>query len=203
MTARVLIVDDLVANIRLLEARLAAEYYEVLTAMNGPAALDICARGLCDIVLLDVMMPGMDGLEVCRRLKQNPMTAHIPVVMVTALDEPADRVAGLEAGADDFLTKPVNDIALITRVKSLVRLKMLTDDWIAQASTSTAIGLEDAVDSTKIDGDGGRILLVDRMAMAPPHLAQWIRPVSMVEVEPEQANCIGRTVPRTHEIRER
>ncbi len=85
--------------------------------MNGPAALEICARGQCDIVLLDVMMPGMDGHEVCRRLKGNPRTAHIPVVMITALDQPADRVAGLEAGADDFLTKPVNDIALITRVK--------------------------------------------------------------------------------------
>ena len=96
MTARVLVVDDVVANTKLLEARLAAEYFEVVTATNGPDALEICARGQCDIVLLDVLMPGMDGLEVCRRLKADARTAHIPVIIVTALDQPADRVAGLE-----------------------------------------------------------------------------------------------------------
>ena len=95
-----------------------AEYFEVLTAMNGAEAIDICERGQCDVVLLDVMMPGMDGFEVCRRLKADPRTAHIPVVMITALDQPSDRVAGLEAGADDFLTKPVNDLALMTRVRA-------------------------------------------------------------------------------------
>ncbi len=73
-------------------------------------------------------MPGMDGFEVCRRIKSNPKTAHVPVVMVTALDQPSDRVAGLEAGADDFLTKPVDDAALFARVRSLVRLKMMTDE---------------------------------------------------------------------------
>src|SRR6266516_3354020 len=99
MTARILVVDDNVANIKLLEARLAAEYFEVVTAMNGPEALDVCARGQCDIVLLDVMMPGMDGFEVCRRLKADSRTAQIPVIIITALDQPADRVAGLEAGA--------------------------------------------------------------------------------------------------------
>lgn len=134
MTARILVVDDIEANVRLLEARLMAEYFEVLTATNGPDALDICAKGQCDIVLLDVMMPGMDGFEVCRRLKADPRTAHLPVVMVTALDQTEDRVTGLEAGADDFLTKPVNDLALITRVKSLVRLKMLTDELRLRAA---------------------------------------------------------------------
>jgi two-component system response regulator MprA len=121
MTARVLVVDDLVANIKLLEARLAAEYFEVISATNGPAALEICALGQCDIVLLDVMMPGMDGLEVCRRLKRNPRTAHIPVVIVTALDQPADRIAGLEAGADDYLVKPFSTAELIARVRALLR----------------------------------------------------------------------------------
>ncbi len=77
MTARVLIVDDVFANIRLLEARLTAEYFTVITAMSGPQALDICERGECDVVLLDVMMPGMDGYEVCRRLKSAPQTAHL------------------------------------------------------------------------------------------------------------------------------
>ena len=200
MTARVLIVDDLVANIKLLEARLAAEYYEVLTAMNGPAALDICARGQCDIVLLDVLMPGMDGLEVCRRLKQNPMTAHIPVIMVTALDEPADRVAGLEAGADDFLTKPVNDIALITRIKSLVRLKMLTDDWIAQATTSTEIGLDEAVDSTKIDGDGGRILLVDDSPAVAGRIQAMLATLHTVDLETDPQEALFKAAEGDYDL---
>ena len=113
MTARVLIVDDILANVRLLQARLEAEYFEVVTASSGQAALDICARERVDVVLLDVMMPGLDGFEVCRRLKSQAQTLHIPVVMVTALDQPSDRVQGLESGADDFLTKPVDDIALV------------------------------------------------------------------------------------------
>src|SRR4051794_14812621 len=128
MSARILVVDDILANVKLLEARLTAEYFDVITAMSGPEAIDICERSQCDIVLLDVMMPGMDGFDVCRHLKTHPSTSHIPVVMVTALDQPTDRVRGLEAGADDFLTKPVNDIALLTRVRSLVRLKMITDE---------------------------------------------------------------------------
>ncbi len=106
MSARVLIVDDLFPNIKLLETKLSLEYFDVVSAMNGPDALAICEKGLCDIVLLDVMMPGMDGFEVCRRIKATPTTAHLPVVMVTALDQPSDRLRGLDAGADDFLTKP-------------------------------------------------------------------------------------------------
>src|SRR5260370_19729014 len=100
MTARILVVDDIPPNVKLLEARLSAEYFEVLTAASGPEALAICQDGACDIILLDVMMPGMDGFEVCRRLKTNPTTAHLPVVIITALDQPADRLRGLEAGAD-------------------------------------------------------------------------------------------------------
>ena len=142
MTARVLVVDDVPANVKLLEARLSAEYFDVVTAMSGAEALAICARAECDIVLLDVMMPDMDGFEVCRRLKANPATHHIPVVMVTALDSPADRVRGLEAGADDFLTKPVSDVALIARVRSLSRLKMMTDELRMRAVTSREIGIE-------------------------------------------------------------
>ena len=141
MTARVLIVDDVEANVKLLEARLTVEYFETLTARSGPEALRICADEAPDVVLLDVMMPGMDGFEVCRRLKADPVTQHIPVIMVTALDQRSDRVQGLEAGADDFLTKPVDDIALVTRVKNLSRLKTLTDEMLMRASTSEQMGV--------------------------------------------------------------
>src|SRR5918994_1408900 len=143
MTARILVVDDIPANVRLLEVRLLAEYFEVLTAANGPDAIETCENGKVDVVLLDVMMPDMDGFEVCRRLKADPATSHIPVIMITALDQVADRVRGLEAGADDFLTKPVNDLQLMTRVKSLVRLKMLTDELRLRASTTRNIGIEE------------------------------------------------------------
>lgn len=128
MTARVLVVDDVVANVRLLEAKLSAEYFEVLTALNGAEALEAVHASAPDIVLLDVMMPGMDGIEVCRRIKSSVASAHIPVILLTALDQPEDRARGLAAGADDFLTKPVNDVALFCRVKSLVRLKLLADE---------------------------------------------------------------------------
>src|ERR1700674_3839638 len=116
MTARVLVVDDVAANVKLLEARLSAEYFDVATAQSGAEALAACERAECDIVLLDVMMPDMDGFEVCRRLKTNPLTHHIPVVMVTALDQPSDRVAGLEVGGERFLPTPVPDGGRLTRV---------------------------------------------------------------------------------------
>jgi two-component system cell cycle response regulator len=164
VTARILVVDDVVANVRLLEARLSAEYFEVIPATSGRQALDIAQRGACDIVLLDVMMPGMDGLEVCRRLKANARTAHLPVIMVTALDQSSDRLAGLDAGADDFLVKPIDEIALVTRVKGLVRLKMLTDQLMVRAATSAGIGLEEALDPAKIAGTGGKVLVVDDSA---------------------------------------
>ena len=162
MTARVLVVDDVPANVKLLEARLSAEYFDVVTAMSGARALAICERAECDLVLLDVMMPDMDGFEVCRRLKTNPATHHIPVVMVTALDQPSDRVRGLEAGADDFLTKPIPELALIARVRSLARLKMVTDELRMRALTSRDIGIESPEREAVADtGRGGRVLIVD------------------------------------------
>jgi two-component system cell cycle response regulator len=183
MTARVLVVDDVVANVKLLELRLSAEYFEVVTAMSGPEALEICGRGQCDIVLLDVMMPGMDGFEVCRRLKANPKTAHVPVILVTALGEAADRVAGLEAGADDFLTKPVNDLSLITRVKSLVRMKMLNDELMMRAATSTEIGLDEAFDQGSLAGEGGRILLIDDVPNSIDRIRQVLSGKHTLELE--------------------
>ena len=141
MSARILIVDDVPANTRLLEAKLSAEYYEVASARDGFEALRMAAEWQPDLILLDVMMPGMDGFECCRKLKDDPATLHIPVVMVTALGEPSERLRGLEAGADDFLTKPVEYDTLMARVRSLVRLKRLLDEWRARGETARALGL--------------------------------------------------------------
>lgn len=160
MSARVLVVDDILPNVKLLEAKLSAEYFDVLTAMNGEEALRKVAEESPDLVLLDVMMPGMDGFEVCAKIKDEPKTAHIPVVMVTALTDVHDKVRGLEAGADDFLSKPINDTALMARVRSLVRLKMSTDEWRIRANTANQLGVDDlGVFEEKIEH--AKILLVE------------------------------------------
>lgn len=129
MSARILIVDDNPLNIKLLAARLTREYYVVETVTDGFQCLDAVRKNIPDLILLDVMMPGMDGFEVCRKLKAEPATRHIPVVMVTALTDVSDRVQGLLAGADDFLSKPINEVALLARVRSLLRLKFMMDEW--------------------------------------------------------------------------
>src|ERR1700732_2466005 len=144
MSARVLVVDDVEANVKLLEAKLSSEYFDVLSAFDGHSALEIADSEVPDIILLDVMMPRMDGFEVCRRLKANPRTADVPVVMVTALSDVADRLRGLEAGADDFLTKPVNDTALFARVRSLVRLKRTMDELRLREEVCRQFGIADA-----------------------------------------------------------
>jgi two-component system cell cycle response regulator len=117
MTGRVLVVDDNLFNVKLLEARLQIAAYEVATAFGGEEALAKVAAFKPDLVLLDVMMPGMDGYEVCRRLRANPQTSRLPVVLVTALDKESDRATGREAGADDFLTKPVEDDVLFPAIR--------------------------------------------------------------------------------------
>ena len=176
MTARILVVDDIPANVKLLEARLLAEYFEVLTAYSGAEALEACENGKVDVVLLDVMMPQMDGFEVCRRLKADPATQHIPVVMVTALDHISDRVRGLEAGADDFLTKPVNDLQLMTRVKSLVRLKTLTDELRLRASTTRNIGIEELLSRRNaVVEEESRVLLVDDRPGSAERISRMLR----------------------------
>jgi two-component system cell cycle response regulator len=191
MTARVLVVDDIPANVKLLEARLSAEYFDVITAMSGEEALAICERAECDLVLLDVMMPDMDGFEVCRRLKTNPVTHHIPVVMVTALDQPSDRVRGLEAGADDFLTKPIPELALIARVRQLTRLKMVTDELRMRALTSRDIGIESPEREAVADtGRGGRILIVDDRQASSERIAATLGTEHTVEVEPNPAEAL-------------
>ena len=186
MTARVLVVDDILANVKLLEARLAAEYFEVLTAYSAREALDILARERVDVVLLDVMMPGMDGFEACRRIKSNPRTHHVPVIMVTALDQPSDKVQGLESGADDFLTKPVDDIALITRVKNLARLKVLNDEMLMRATTGRQMGVaENAALEKALSGRSGRILVVDDHPRSATRLVEALSTTHDAVVEPD------------------
>jgi two-component system cell cycle response regulator len=191
VTARVLVVDDVAANVKLLEARLSAEYFDVITAMSGVDALSVCERAECDIVLLDVMMPDMDGFEVCRRIKTNPATHYIPVVMVTALDQPSDRVRGLEAGADDFLTKPVSDVALIARVRSLTRLKMVTDELRMRAVTSKEIGIENpSLEAVADSGRGGRVLIVDDRQISYERLAAILGTEHAIDVEPDPNDAL-------------
>jgi len=188
MSARVLVVDDIEANVRLLEAKLAAEYYEVLTAADGPSALDRAAFDQPDIILLDVMMPGMDGFEVCRRLKSLPATQHIPVVLVTALDGRRDRLTGLEAGADDFLTKPIDDVALFARVRSLTRLKHVIDELRQREASGRRMGVIEGA-ASRLNAVGARIVIADDSERQAQRIAGELmlehRPV--IEAHPENA----------------
>jgi two-component system cell cycle response regulator len=174
MSARILIVDDIEANRRLLQAKLEAQYHSVLLASNGPQALEMAAEHDPEIILLDVMMPGMDGFEVCRRLKANPATNHIPVVMVTALSDAEDRVRGLDAGAEDFLTKPIDDFLLNSRINTLMRYNAVTSELRKrEASGLKGSGGEDEpVD----EGDAAsRIFLIDDNPRTSARIAGMLR----------------------------
>lgn len=163
MPARVLVVDDIPINVKLLEAKLTREYFDVVTASDGRSALEKAETTSPDVILLDVMMPEMSGFEVCRRLRESPETAHIPVVMVTALSDTCDRVRGLEAGADDFLTKPVNDLALFARIKSLARLKTTIDEWRRREETCDQFGvLSEEHLPIREDASSARVLLIEK-----------------------------------------
>jgi two-component system, cell cycle response regulator len=176
MSGRVLVVDDVEANVKLLEAKLSSEYFDVLSAFNGPAALQIADTELPDVILLDVMMPRMDGFEVCRQLKANPRTADVPVVMVTALSDVANRLHGLEVGADDFLTKPVNDIALFARVRSLVRLKRMMEELHVREGICGQFGGND--NPILEDAGPARILIVEDDQFAAAKMAETLRAIA-------------------------
>lgn len=201
MTARVLVVDDILPNVKLLEMKLSAEYFDVVTAMNGPGAINICEQGRCDIVLLDVMMPGMDGFEVCRRLKSSPTTAHLPVVMVTALDQPSDRLKGLDAGADDFLTKPIDDAALVARVRSLVRLKAVSDELRTRAMASRDYGIADPLVAAVAEtGLNAKVLLVDDRRSSFERLSGALGQYHRVEVEPDATQAVIKAAEGNFEL---
>ncbi len=162
MTALILVVDDIPANVKLLEAKLNGEYYDVITAKDGLEAIEKVKQFRPDLILLDVMMPGMDGFETCRHLKADKDVSHIPVVMVTALSEPSDRVQGLESGADDFITKPINDTALFARVRSLVRMKVLMDELRLRDKTGLDMGVMSGDGNNFMaDVSGSHIVVID------------------------------------------
>jgi serine phosphatase RsbU (regulator of sigma subunit) len=130
----ILIVDDNPTNVEIFQMRLAANNYETITAMDGEAGLRMARDHLPDLILLDIMMPKIDGIEVCRRLKSDPSLPFMPIIMVTAKAESKDIVAGLEAGGDEYLTKPVDHAALVSRVKSMLRIKELHDTVLEQSA---------------------------------------------------------------------
>jgi two-component system cell cycle response regulator len=187
MSARILVVDDVDVNVKVLEAKLSSEYYQVLSASDGMAALQVAHREHPDLILLDVMMPRMDGFETCRRLKADPRTADIPVVMVTALSEPADRLRGLEAGVDDFLTKPVNDTALFARVRSLVRLRRMMEEWRHREDVcgrfNTVLDKGTPQENTSL----ARVLLWEENAFAGARIAEILAPLAGEIVRPAKA----------------
>jgi two-component system cell cycle response regulator len=185
MSGRVLVVDDVETNVKLLEIKLSSEYFEVLSADNGRTALQIADAELPDVILLDVMMPRMDGFEVCRQLKANPRTADVPVVMVTALSDVANRLRGLEAGADDFLTKPVNDTALFARVRSLVRLKRMMEELRVRESICGRFGDSEA--PAPDDTGPARILIVDDDQLAAARVSETLSIVATTAAW--AANC--------------
>jgi len=145
--AKILVVDDTPLNVKLLTDLLTAKGYAVVTAANGDEALGKVAADRPDLVLLDIMMPGLSGYDVCRRIRADPRTALLPVALVTSLDPHQERIKGIEAGADDFLNKPINQPELLARVKSLLRVKSLQDQVMQQADELRAWNakLEDRV----------------------------------------------------------
>ena len=192
MPARVLVVEDDLPTTELLTAKLRAEYFDVGTARAGEEALDLIEADSPDIVLLDVMLPGMDGFDVCRRIKSESSSAHLPVVMITGLDQPSDRVRGLEAGADDFLTKPVNDVALFARARSLVRLKLMMDELTLREQTVAQLGvLDQAIDLVADSGNGARVLVVDDSRADGALVAKSLAPFGDVKVEPDGDKAVA------------
>ncbi len=161
MPGRILVVDDSASARCAIRATLSAAYYDVIEAESGVEALRLAASEEPDLVLLDLVMPGIDGFETCRRLKSAAVTAHVPIVILSARSDRADRVRGLDCGADDVLAKPFDDVALLARVSSLTRMKMMIDELRLRAETSRELGLEPAGPlDTEPDFAAATVLLV-------------------------------------------
>lgn len=177
MSGRILVVDDNPLNVKLLAARLAREYYAVTTANNGLEAVKLAQQEPPDLVLLDVMMPEMDGYETCTRLRADARTRHVPVIMVTALSDNEDRIKGLAAGAQDFLSKPIHDVALFARVRSLLRLKMVMDEWRMRHTTSASIGIANGQLDDEVDTSRPHVLLVSDDPMEQDQVCRALKPL--------------------------
>ncbi len=190
MSARILVVDDIEANRRLLQAKLEAQYFTVIQAENGLQALEKAVSEKPDIILLDVMMPGMDGYEVCERLKASESTSQIPVVMVTALSDPEDRIRGLDAGAEDFLTKPVDDFQLMSRVTALMRYSSVVNELRQRQASGLRAGLSDMADSEDVDAPA-RIFVVDDNPRTAARMAKMLRDGGHIATTLTEAGGMG------------
>lgn len=189
MSARILVVDDLAPNRNLLEVKLQAEYYDVLTASSGEEALEVAAKEPLDLILMDAMMPGINGFEACRLIKDNPKTWHIPVIMVTALEDTKDRIRGLEAGADDFITKPIDDFNLMARVRSLLRLKMVTDQLLSHTD-GTATHSRQILEQA--DKKSGSILLIEDSESRAKKIIKPLENIHTVIVETDPVEALRK-----------
>ncbi len=189
MSARVLVVDDIEQNRKLLTDKLRNEYFHVITAVDGEDAIDKALAEEPDVILMDVMMPKLNGVDACRRLKTDARTEHIPIVLVTALNEREDRLRGLGAGADDFLTKPVNDLQLLSRVRALTKYKMVADELRKREASGKRMGAVDIAAQGRAS-EPARILVVDENERQARRICRYLeglhRPISHSE-----ANQLG------------
>ena len=184
MSARVLVVDDIEQNRKLLTDKLKNEYFHVITAVDGEDAIERALAEEPDVILMDIMMPKLNGVEACRRLKNDPRTEHIPIVLVTALNEREDRLRGLGAGADDFLTKPVNDLQLLSRVRALTKYKMVADELRKREASGKRMGAVDIAAQGRAS-EPARILVIDENERQARRICRYLeglhRPISHAE----------------------
>jgi two-component system cell cycle response regulator len=184
MSARVLVVDDIEQNRKLLTDKLRNEYFHVITAVDGEDAIDKALAEEPDVILMDIMMPKLNGVDACRKLKTDVRTEHIPIVLVTALNEREDRLRGLGAGADDFLTKPVNDLHLLSRVRALTKYKMVADELRKREASGKRMGAVDLAASGRAS-EPARILVVDENERQARRICRYLeglhRPISHSE----------------------
>lgn len=195
MTARVLIVDHDRGSLTALERRLSDEFFDTLSAATSAEAIELARRELPDVILLEASMPEIDGFDACSRLKSDPDTAHIPVVIMTAVDQPAARVRALSVWADDVLVRPAPDVELYARVRSLARIKTLFDEIRAREATGGVLGF-----SARMDIDSGQerstIAVVDDGSEGVPELFAMLRAFGMVVTVPiDRAADRLRTTP--------